>query len=741
MTFAADERARAPLALVGVVLLVGSATAAAALAAHDPAPATTRTDEAADRARAGASTALAGAARTAAAAAVRNPVVATGDSEFGAAIDPDQSFRDALALRVYARTERALRGQDATVGAASANASLRRVETTADAERAIAAVTVERVDDGVVRVTVSDVRVVVRRNGGVVSRSTANVSATVHTPALALHDRVQRFERFLDRDALDGPGLDRRLTDYLHRVVWLRGPLQYGGLPISNVLANRHVELMANRALLGVQRSAFGTADDAGKRAYGRAYARVGLDDVLALARENAKKRATHVLRQTGAPGRPAKVGVDSAIAAADAPDQSVPVGVNVTADRAFLDFTDRDGAVSLNGTLRAAFTTVAARYVDVTRLDRQTTATGSVPENWTLEATSEARDVTVEDSGASTAVVPDGEREVATYGRRVVVTDRETRRYADGDRERTVVHTTRTTYRVAVGVGYEFQSPARALPSERADPVLDARVNDVNSGVHGRIAAAAQRRLVDAAGGVDVLAERAVTGDAASRSVVVRPELPRRVRERAYDAAARLRSRARGVSVNASTRDLSAGSVPTDALRDRVSALHDPDAAYASATRRAVAAMRETYLAHVDARLSDREVDGALADVGAELGERGLGGSTGVHAEPASEGVVAAVDGAPAYLTLAEVGPETVDSVTESYHPLAARNVNWFTVPHGDAAAAVVDAALPERPDTVRLDTAAQALAAANGTLSRTADSTLSARRSELRAAVGGGV
>ena len=741
VTFADDERARVPLALVGVVLLVGSATAAAALATHDPAPTTTRTDEAADRAVAGAQTALGGAARTAAANAVRSPVVAAADTKFGAAIGTETAFRDALALRVYARSERALRAQDAAVGAATASVSLPRVETTADAEAAIEAVSVERVDDAVVGVTVSGADVVVRRHGDVVSRSETNVSVRIHTPAFALHDRVTRFERFLERDALDGPGLDRRLTDYLHRVVWLRGPLQYAGLPISNVLANRHVELMTNRALLGVQQSTFGHADEAGQSAYGRAAARVGLDDVLALVEDNAKQRATDVLRRTGVPETPAKVGIDAAIDATDRPDQSVPVGVNATADRAFLDFVDGDGDTSLDGTLRAAYTVVASRYVDVTELDRTTTRGAPIPENWTLAETTESRRTEVEDTPVQTRSLPEGEREVAVHGRRVVVVERQTRRYVNGSRERTVVDRTRTAYRVTLRLGYEFESPARVRPSERAEAVLDSPVENVKTGVHARIAATATRNLLVDAGGVDELAERAVTGDVADRTAVVRPALPKRVRERAYAAAVDSRRGARNVSVSVSTNDLVGGRVPTDALRKRVAGIHDSQDAYASATDRAVAAVRETYLAHVDVRLRERTVDTALADIGEELGERGFTGPTAVHAEPADEGVVAGVDGAPAYLTLAEVGPAAVADVDQSYHPLAARNVNWFTVPHGDAAEAVVDAAMPERPDTVRLDTAAQALAAANGTLSTTDNGTLASLQSDLRDAVAEGV
>jgi hypothetical protein len=737
---AEDERARVPFALVGVVLLVGSATAAVAMATHAPGPVDARTDTAADRALTGADTALGGAARTAAANAMRNPAVTAADSRFGAAIDPDQPFRDALALRVYARTERALRDRAAMVGPATASVTLPRVETTRDAERAIDAVTLERADESVVRVTVADVRVVVRRGGDVVSRSRTNVSTTIHTPALELHDRVTRYESRLARDALDGPGLDRRLTDYLHRVVWLRGPLQYAGLPISNVLANRHVELLTNRALLGVQRSTFGRADDAGEAAYGRAYARTGLDDVLAVAQDRAEKRASDVLQRTGAPETPTDTAISAAIDATDRPDQSVPVGVNVTADRAFLAFADGDGDASLDGTLRAAFTSVATRRADVVQLGQTTRQRGERRENWTLDGTRTTRDVTVQDGVEPDDVLRPDLRRVDSFGRRVVVAERETRRYVNGSREHSMVETTRTTYRVSVGVGYEVRPPTRQLPGN-AESVLEADADTVEGRIHDRIEGRATRVLVTEPGGEAALARRAVEGDQLGREHVVRPPPPEAVRERAYRIVADYRSQARNVSANVSTRELTGGRVPTDALRERVDALHEPRASYDTATARALGAVRETYLGHVDERLADRTADGALADVGEALGDRGLRDPLPVHDAVADAGVVTGVEGAPAYLTLSEIGPDTAADVSEAYHPLAARNVNWFTVPHGDAAEAVVDEAMPDRPETVRLATAAQALAAANGTLDRADNRSLTDRRDELRVAVRDGV
>jgi len=734
---AEDDRARVPFALVGVVLLVASATAAAALAGHDPAPSETRSDRAVERARTSADAALAGAARTAAGDAVRSPVVAPSNTTFGAAIGDETPFRDALALRVYARTERALRSQQSTVGPVSATASLPRVATTEDAKRAIDSVSLERVGEDAMRVTLSGVSLAVERDGRTVSRTTTNVSTSVHSPALALRDRVRRFERLLDRGAFAGPGLDRRLTDYLHRVVWLRGPLQYAGAPIANVLANRHVEVMANRALLDVQRAAFGREDAAGRAAYGRALARVGFEDVLSVAAADAKKRADAVLQGPG-PSGGTNVGVPSATDVVDSADRTVPVAVDTTADSAFVGFVDGTDGSSLDGVLRAAYTSVARRDVEAAVVDHTTSESGHAPENWTLAETTVDRDVAVGAAVEPGDVLRADYRRVESYGRRVTVTERETRRYVDGNRSRSVTETTRTTYRVSVGVGYELRPQGRELP-EAAGDVLAADASRVTEQVHDSIGERATDALVREAGGVDELARRAVDGDALAREELLRPKPPESVRERAYRGAAELRPEARNVSANLSTRGLAAGNVPVGTLRGRVAALHDSRQGYDSASDRAVDAVRAAYLARVGARLADRRADGALASVGEALADRGLEAPPTDHGSEPAAGPVADVEGAPAYLTLAEVTPRSADS--GSAHPLAARNVNWFTVPHGDAADAVVDAAMPDPPESVRLDTAAQALAAANGTLDAAPNGTLRQQRATLQSEVAGGV
>lgn len=735
MRLADDKRGRVPFALVGVVVLVASATAATVLAGREAAPDRTRGDRALNRAQTGADAALAGAARTALRNAARNPVVSPADSRYGDALGDETAFRDALALRVYARVERALRTLDATAGGVTATPSLPRVQTTRDAERAIDRTTVEAVDESTVEVRVAGIETAVRRGGRTLDRRERAATVRVQSAALALHDRTQEFERRLDTSAFEGPGLDRRLTDLLHRVVWLRGPLQYAGAPVGNVLANRHVALAANRALLDQQAAAFGRQDDAGGEAYARAFAETGLRDVLAAGKRSAKSRAASILDERGGSATAVDVGFAAAEAAADVSEQTIPVSVNATADRAFVGYVDGTAERSLAATLDAAFVGLADRSVAVARERERRTTSGSVPGDWRLVGTSQTTDVAVEPAPPGSVDVAG--RQVDAVGRRVVTTETRTSRYSNGSETRTVTETTRTTDRVTVGVGYRVDPPVRERVHEESDTVLDADARTVRSPLHERYARCATRQLLRDDGGADAIARRAVAGDAVVETrALVRPAVPSSVRERAARAVARLRDDARNVTVDLSTGDLADGADPTGELVDRVWQLHVVDSGYETVEARAAAAARETYLALVVADLRERNRGGGVASLGGELADRGIQQPPASTAGDASDGPVTAVEGTPPYLTLGEVTPETA-AVSTAYHPLAARNENWFTAPHGAIAEAVVSAVLPDPPDSVGLSRAGQTLAGANHALDTEANGTLARQRDDLREAV----
>ncbi|MFC7194295.1 hypothetical protein ACFQL4_05880 [Halosimplex aquaticum] len=95
-------------------------------------------------------------------------------------------------------------------------------------------------------------------------------------------------------------------------------------------------------------------------------------------------------------------------------------------------------------------------------------------------------------------------------------------------------------------------------------------------------------------------------------------------------------------------------------------------------------------------------------------------------------------VDGAPPYLTLTEVKTGDVTAVRDEdspTYPLTARNVNYVTIPYGDATDAVLTALMPGGSSRERrLVTAARALRAANETLDHRPNATVEERRDRLR-------
>ncbi|MDZ7730851.1 MAG: hypothetical protein U5K37_08055 [Natrialbaceae archaeon] len=93
----------------------------------------------------------------------------------------------------------------------------------------------------------------------------------VATPIVELHESVSEFERQLEAGPLE-PGFGRQLAARLYAIGWARGYAQYGGAPIAEVIANRHVEVMTNDAIMATQRAVFGTADPRGPDAQRRAW-------------------------------------------------------------------------------------------------------------------------------------------------------------------------------------------------------------------------------------------------------------------------------------------------------------------------------------------------------------------------------------------------------------------------------------------------------------------------------------
>ncbi|WP_435064101.1 DUF7286 family protein [Halobaculum sp. EA56] len=743
-----DDRGRVPFALVGVVLLLGSVTYANTLALRGPTAVDTAADDALERAEAAGRPAVRAAATAAARDAAENPVTAPANTTVGDALDPNAPFRDALRLRIALAAADALARTEADVGGVTATASLPAVGSPADVPAAIDRVTVEPLSDGAaMRVAVRNVTLTAREGGTVVATRRVNYSVAVAVPVLAMHERTRAYERRLNRSPFEGRGLGRSLTWRLWAVAQARGTAQYLGAPVTNVLANRHVELSTNAAALRTQGAVYGRSDPAGRAAMVRATARVGATDLLTPAMDRGPAWTRRVLGEAGTAGggdtgSTLPAGVDGSVTN-DGGDGPIRVGVNATADRAFLRLLDGEADGGFEAAVRGAYRTTASRRVAVVSATPTSPPPRDPPDgNWTFLSATSARETVVV---ARESVATPSSRAVADERRTVEVRHRETRYWLTNGTVRTTTAAWVDRYRVRITLDVTY-APIVG-PDRPADPVF-VRGGAVDGPNLADVPAAVRDERLQA-GTTDRLARRAVEGGGSTTRTTQYGARPERLDEWIYRDLAGLRDRIRNVSVGVSRDSLASGEANAPARlaatirEERARLVNAPDR-YDGAADRARVAARAAYvdavLAELDARAvraggrndayADRVgdlragVDGRLDDLSRVAADATAPDPSPVGRWHAGE-VTLTPRGTPGYLPVTAVDATRVRSPErgESIRPLVARNTNLFTVPSGDAADTVTDAALPGRR-TASLATAGRTLVAAERTAAATGGS-----------------
>ena len=761
MRLADDDRARVPFALVGVLLLVVSSTFAASLATPGPEPIDRSADVVADRVDAEVTAALRGAVRDAARAAARDPVTIAADTEAGRALAGPRTFRRYLRLRVFFAAREAVTAVEHRRGQSAARASLgASVETVPDALRHVS---LESADDGTeLRVTVHDVVLTVERDGRVVDTSQSDRTITVGVPVLALHDRTETFQARLDADPLEAPGLARRTTIGVTAMAQARGLGQYGGLPISNVVANRHVALSTNAGLLDAQRAAFGRADPDAAAGVRAVTLQTGATDLLDPRTD--PRVVSAVTGQLPAPNDAERADSDGRAGALPA-TRSVSVGVNGTADEAFLALIrGTRGADTLDAVLRDGYRARVSVDADVwTVRDGQRPGPRAPGPNWTLVYSDVSTDVAVTGSGHSRSVsrTEIGTRRLYTATRRVVEHRRVDRTWV---KVNATPQTTSASWRDVsrVRVTATGRLAGGREPTRPVRPLFES--GGALDGPNLRAGRTASRELVSDLGGPDAIARRAVAGGRTSASTAMVGERPADLADWVYADVARLRDRVRHLSVevdaSAAATGQSNGAARLAALvRDRRAALLDAPDTYDGVADRTRVAARAAYLdqllAALDAR-ADRtrkqntgigralDAKGIAASRANDLAEltpeppslrRDVGTAAGARGE-----AVFVPDGDPEYLAPEPVEGTLVDGIDddEQYVGLAVRNLNVFAVPYGEAAD-LVTRTLFGNSGRVSLHTAGQALVTADRTLETHADPTLRKRTVALRSNVAG--
>lgn len=763
MRLAEDDRARVPFALVGVVLLVGAATYVATVADRpDPAG---RPDAVAamDRADAVVAAAVERGTERAARDAARAPVIEPAGTVGGAVIGGNDTFREYLRVRIYLAVREALAASPVVLGDARVEASLPATPDAAALRAAKRRVTLTRVDGGL-RVRVENVTLALRTDGYVAERSNRTVTRMVATPVVAVHERVQRYERLLNRDTADGPGLARRLTARANAIAWVRGYSQYGGAPISNVLSNRHLELATNGALLSTQRAVFGRSDPAGRNATYQAAGIVGVTDVL-MGGITATDTVNAVPGRPGQPTGPAPPKPPAPRRPPDAATGNVTVAVDISADRAFRSLVS-GGDPSMEAVLDDVYgATVRVVGADHPFASTRTGISRPAGANWTLvwNRTSVVRSVGDTAGHAPTPDLATGWHSLERYTRRVVVNRTTSRRWTREARGETQVRTTKVsrveTRLVTVAVvGRHAESPFAPRHGierihERGGPLGGPNLVDVRD--------AAVERVVEEFGSPAALARAQVTGNLTDEELAVDGARPGELRGWLYEDLAALRDRVRRISVTVPRRRLGAGDVNpaaelADVLRDRRDSLAAATGTYGSVAGKARVAVRLAYIDAVVDRLDARAAkarqtrsrfDEVLSDAGVDEATMSTALDVGASTpRPPARSLAtggplgslnASVSARPAYLTLSGVTHERVPAVPpgERFHPLVARNRNLFTAPYDDVADGVTSHLFGS--ERTNLGTAARTLRSANHTLERGHDPELARHRLDLQVSV----
>lgn len=788
-TVALGERGRVPFALVGVLLVVASALFAAGIGPHSrpPEPAVDLTME---RTAADARTALRQAAISAAVAAASEPVLTPANNSYGSVIGNESAFEDAFRIRVYLAARERFRAIERSHRGITGNVSLPQPTTGAELARAKERVVIApgNSQKTELRVTIRNVTRTARHGGRVVGQRNETVTVEVDSPVLAVHERVQTFQQRLDAGLLK-PGLTQKVTARLYPVAWARGYAQYGGAPIENVVSNQHVSLLTNGAVLGVQRSVFGESDPDGRRAHRAAVAKEALTALTGRAPapvsplgELLKQQlvaSTPVSEQRGV----ANLGSAST---APSPNETIEVHVGETAIEAFRPFTCRPGEGSggrttaadctidgaprnvLNHTTQRVYSarvrTIAAKeHVDTSEPSRPDPP--DAPGDWVLEdADIHEEVVSVKSTGDAPEVsVPEGFHALFTYERRVTVRYSHAavwHRAANHTVERRTYTNATGTTRVGVAVVGQH-APTRHAPNETIETVHEPYPGAGRNlaGIPERVE---EEEVVDDRGGPDAIAGAAALGRLDREAERFAGEPPAGFSRDVYSELAELRREIQDVNVTVErgavgTYDVNPAAKLAETVRSQRADLAGIPGSYESVAHKARVELRAMYVDRVVAELEARarrhsDQEQGFTDAIASAGGASLGTvRNGLAARRVDTGGVSGggtagdlrfrVDGAPPYLTLAEVGHGDVAAVAEgeTVFPLKAENVNVFTIPYGDGTKGVVDwvaGALSGDPQT-QLRTGAKAMGAAESATEATGNASVAAAKDDLTAQV----
>ncbi|MFP8956145.1 hypothetical protein ACLI4Y_05410 [Natrialbaceae archaeon A-CW3] len=779
ISFAADDRGRIPFALVGVLLLVSSITIVGALEAR-PAPGTDVDPSVAmDRTTAATQTAIRDATLEATEQVASEPIVEPANTTYGEVINGSterEILENYLKLRIYLNVQNTLDTAGQDIRGTTTTVSVPAADDVESLERRMDRMEISTSESGHLEVTIEGVRTTVERDGREVATRIEPVTVDVPSPIFQLQQRTEAYEDALNTGALEGDGFGRQFSGRLYPVAWARGYAQYGGMPVSEVISNRHVEVTANSATFATQEAVFGTQDPDGGDAMRQAWlclAATDADDLYGgyndgespgIESDDVCDALQYVYGDQVGGDPPDAPSLQELSHHAPGMDEELTVAVGESAYMPVRTLFDESNEHSFQAAFDRVYNVRAASDVEID--ESHTTADPSPPSDdphWELLERSDRAyvdtsvgDVEVRNPGVASSFYTFEGTAVSEFERTATWNDTRTN---STDRIETNATAT-STYDVHVRLYESAHSPDSHVKDREyhgitrkysGAGVYSSDFSDVpdkaaNSFVGGRTAGAFEELLEGAAveassgseleDGLEIPHRRTISAD--YEYGVLEADV--------IEDIVAIQAEIQDLEIEFERRDMitePGEEGPVDELIERVESERDEilerSGSYADPAEKA---MYEARLAYLELLIQDLETvadahDDVMSGVDDELSDAnsGLSDATSymqaamstsdpepepIEDVPLLEGVQYRVSGSPSYLVTENVTTEDVPAVTNesTFAPMAAQNSNYFSIPYDSVMTGVLSRipklGLGEEEQEVPMRTAGETLRAA---------------------------
>ena len=279
-----DTRGRIPFAVVAVLLLVSAVTLVGYMESRGSAETDTDASLAMDRTDAAIQTAVRDGVASAARRAGAEPLTSPAHTSYGDALDRDRPFRSYLEALVYLEVDDRFEQTGQRVGDVETSVSVPPVTDAESFGDGIGRVDISEREPGLLSVEVDGIEITAHRGDEVLTSRNKTINVSVPTPVLQQHERTELFQDRLDAGITSTDiGFTHRFNARIYALGWLRGYAQYAGAPVTEIIANRHVEPSANSALYRTQKDVFGAADPRLRDAVNRGWVCMAAQDAEGL--------------------------------------------------------------------------------------------------------------------------------------------------------------------------------------------------------------------------------------------------------------------------------------------------------------------------------------------------------------------------------------------------------------------------------------------------------------------------